>query len=223
MKKILIISLLAIAVFVAPNKAKAETFETDYGYNIFTADTWVISPYLFFGYGLTYNSYDKNKFASGYNIPLRLSNGFIAGGGFTINKNWSFEISVMHTRGERGIPNDGSNISAVKSINTIVDMDVYVKLPLSFMKNKLCTYLTGGMNVVNFATEKEYRDGNLNVLSSFAKEENKVAFGLNAGIAISYNITDHIYVKTTLRKLWVLQRAPIKHGLLYNISAGISF
>ena len=225
MKRYVLSMLLTISVLsnVVSKTSEAEEFQTEYEYNIFTADTWTISPYLFFGYSPTYYSYDKNKFNNTHNIPLRLANGFIAGGGFTINKNWSFEISVTHTRNNGSKSNDGSNIASVKAINTVVDMDVYLRLPFTFMKNRLNTYITGGMNIVNFATEKEYRNVNTNVLASRAKEENKIAFGLNAGIAFSYNITDHIYVKTTLRKLWVLQTAPVKHGLLYNISAGINF
>ena len=225
MKRYLFTILLACSVLsnIGTKQSNADEFQTEYSYNIFIADTWVLSPYLFFGYGLTYYSYDANKFNNKYNIPMRLSNGFIAGGGVIINKNWLFEISVMHTRRNNRRTDNISNVESVNAINTIVNMDIYIRLPFSFLKDKLSTYLTGGMNIVSFATEKEYIDGNLNVLASTAKEENKLAFGMNAGIAIKYNITSHIFIQTTLRKLWVLQRAPIEHGLLYNISAGISF
>ena len=69
MKRYLFTILLACSVLsnIGTKQSNAEEFQTEYGYNIFTADTWMLSPYLFFGYGLTYYSYDANKFNNKYN------------------------------------------------------------------------------------------------------------------------------------------------------------
>ena len=240
MKKAILTAFACLTLlFSTNNQAKADSSEQYYDYNIFSATTWTLSPYVFFGYGLSYSSHknqtsfvDENGNAYGLNYQYmmkNLHNGFKTGAGVTINRNWSFELSVMYVQQTSSLGSkyhsdaNLSNIDDITSRITILGIDMYMRLPFDMIRNKFALYLTGGMNVVVGSVNKSYKDPQATVPAWVAKELQKTSFGLNAGIAVDYNLTDHIYFRTDIRRLWLLSNALIRDSWLFNLTAGVKF
>ena len=223
------------------NAADFNNYDNDaeMSYNIFTAETWDLSMYAYFGYAFAWMPY-FNKNGLPYRQMLRNGHHGIAfGGGVAINKNVLFGLSFANVsknsrmRGE--FADRYKEISWIRSHVFMTNVDVGVRLPMwlisldsisqDLFKKDLYIYVVGGFNIISASLTNSYSDEYDTIPVSIAKTPRRVSLGMNFGIALTYNFLSWLHLRTEVRKMFILTRklSLPSDSWLFNVGIGVSF
>ena len=237
LKRLIFFCLLFSLLYVTPavnKQSKAEmqyvytSQDSDPSYNIFTGDTWDISPYLQIGYSFLYaghRDYNGVKYES---MLRNRHHGFTFGFGIAINRYWSFGISFQkvlkksHLRGEYAL--NYPCVDAIKHQSYILNFDIALMAPFEFFNRRTRLYLLTGPAFIFSNLEYNYNADTTMVPVALTKDLNKTQIGINLGLGVSYNLTEHFYLRMEGRKIFIITKNPaLKNTWSLNVIAGISF
>ncbi len=203
-----------------------EDYDTrQYSYNIFTASSWDLSPYVFAGYSFGWFPYVNNGNVEYGNMLRNGHNGFILGAGVTVNRNWSFGLSfqrLVKTSNLRGAyAAEYSEIDGIKSEVLLTNIDMSLRLPISYKNVDI--HAVTGLNIISTNIDNKYYDGVSMVHRNIVSSLHKVGFGANIGVALSYRIFSGIYFKIECRRLFVITKNLLRDSWILNTGLGINF
>ena len=203
-------------------------YTRDYSYNLFSAKTLDLSPYIFTGYSFGWVPYLNRDGGAQYGSMLRNGHhGFILGAGVSINRNYSIGLSfqrMTRTSSLRGGYSDTySQINSIRSEILLTNLDLAVRLPLSFLSNKMEFQAVGGFNVVSSNLSNNYSANADTVPVKLASTPHKVGFGTNIGLAATYRIINGLQLRFECRRMFMLTRNVIRDSWLINTGVSVNF
>ena len=212
------------------SQLKADEYypEEDYSYNIFTAQQWVLTPYVFAGYSFIWAPH-SNAHNIEYKYMLRnMHHGFNVGVGLVINNYWSFGISLQRLTRSSGLRGGYiQQYSSIKDIDSeiiLTNFDIGLKMPFGLFKKHLTFYVVGGVNLIVSSISHNFNENVEFIPVSLSNKINKIACGLNVGGLIKYNLTEGVAVRTEFRRMFIVSHnKPIKDSWLYSIAMELSF
>ena len=205
------------------------TQASDPSYNIFTGDTWDLSPYIQAGYSFLWAGHRDNNGMPYEGMLRNRHSGFNFGLGIIINRYWSFGLSfhkVYKTSTMRDYAIDYPYIDSIKQESYLVNFDMSLMAPFSFFNRNMRLYLLTGPSIIFSSLEYNYNAGKTNGMVPIEQTQglNKTQIGINLGIGISYNLTKHLYARMEGRKIFIISKNPaLKNTFSMNIILGIAF
>jgi len=202
----------------------SDYYTKQYSYNIFTANAWDLSPYVFAGYSFGWVPYANNSNIEYGNMLRNGHNGFILGAGLTINRNWSFGLSFQTITKKSKLRDsyalEFKEIKNIKSEILLANIDMGLRLP--FYKNIDLQVLTG-LNIISSNISNVYYADAETVPVRAASYSNKVGFGANVGLAFTYRIFAGLHFKIECRRLFIFKKNFVKDIWLLNTGIGFNF
>ena len=203
-------------------------YSRDYSYNLFSAKTLDLSPYIFTGYSFGWTPYFNRNGGAQYGDMLRNGHhGFILGAGVSINRNYSIGLSFQRmTRSSnlRGEYSDKySQIDGIRSEVLLGNLDLAVRLPINFLSGKMEFQAVGGFNIVSSNLKNSYNAGTDTVPVELASSPHKVGFGTNIGLATTYRIINGLQLRLECRRMFMLTRNVVRDSWLINTGVSVNF
>ena len=201
-------------------------YAKDYSYNLFSAKSIDLSPYIFTGYSFGLIPYFNRDGGAQYGDMLRNSHhGFILGAGVSINRNYSVGLSFQRMTRTSGLRKgySGFGINSIRSEILLTNLDLAVRLPLNFLSNKMEFHAVGGFNIASSNISNNYAAGTEQVPVKLASTPHKVGFGTNIGFAMSYRIVNGLNLRFECRRMFMLTRNVIRDSWLFNTGVSVNF
>ena len=225
--------IIAVALFLSGINTRADDYVSDeyaqdYSYNIVSASTWNIAPYLFAGYSFGWVPYYNSDNAD-YGYMLRNGHsGFILGTGITINRNWKVGISFQRlTRDSelRSYSKIYPEIDHIESEVLLTNIDFSMRLPINTRKDLFNLHIVSGFNIIVANLANKYKSGVDTIPVGLAKDMHKAGLGMNVGVALTYRIIGGLHIKAEGRRMFVLTRKTslIRDSWLMNVGIGLDF
>ena len=229
LKRITFITITVGVLFLCKEpRINADDYEQEYSYNIISAETWDVSPYVWFGYSFGWVPYFNSDVAD-YGSMLRNGHsGFIIGAGMTINGNWQFGLSFQRlTRSSnlRSYEEIYPEISGIKSEVLMTNIDVALKFPFTSMARGIKIHVVSGFNIITANLTNVYRDGYDYVPAGITKTPHRASLGANVGLSLSWKLFAGVYVKAECRRMFILTRSSslIDDSWLFNTGISLNF
>lgn len=224
----LFFAVFGISQQVLASSYSDDYYKRDYSYNLFSAKTLDLSPYIFTGYSFGWVPYVNRSGGAQYGNMLRNGHhGFILGAGVSINRNYSVGLSFQRmTRSSNlrgGYSDKYPQIDGIRSEILLTNLDLAVRLPLSFLSDRIEFQAVGGFNIVSSNLKNSYNAGTEVVPVELASSPHKVGFGTNIGLAATYRIINGLQLRFECKRMFMLTRNVVKDSWLINTGVSVNF
>ena len=198
-------------------------------YDVVLTKKLKINTYAHVGYSFSYVPFAKKEGVIDYykNMLRKDQHGYNIGVGVIVNKNWTFGVSFQHNIiiSKDIDPIYANLLESVRTETFMMNLDVGMRMPFTFFRERLNFYVVSGLNVVIASLQNNYLPGIKEVPVELAGVLAQPAFGGNLGIATKFHFLRFFYVGAEAKRLFIFtsNSSLIKDTWIVNAFAGIVF